>query len=84
MKTQWPLSQNPQVMSGTVVFAGTRVPVSNFFDYVEGGYTIEQFLAGFPGVSHEQINALLEMLREDLREKEVQFNPRSEVRDKPK
>lgn len=64
--SEWPLSQKPGVFSGAVVFAGTRVPVSNLFDYLESGYTVEEFLKGFPGVSHDQVMTLLKMLKEDL------------------
>ena len=52
---------NPNKMSGAPVFAGTRVPVKNLFDYLEGGENIEDFLEGFPPVSREQAVAVLEM-----------------------
>jgi uncharacterized protein (DUF433 family) len=42
---------NPNKVSGTPVFAGTRVPIQNLFDYVEGGETLEDFLEGFPPVT---------------------------------
>jgi uncharacterized protein (DUF433 family) len=42
---------NPEIMHGIPVFRGTRVPVQNLFDYLEGGDTLEQFLEGFPTVS---------------------------------
>lgn len=45
---------SPEILSGTPVFKGTRVPVQNLFDYIEGGYTIDQFLEGFPTVSRKQ------------------------------
>lgn len=48
------------VMGGTPVFAGTRVPVQTLLDYLEGGDTIADFLAGFPTVSREQVVAFLE------------------------
>jgi uncharacterized protein (DUF433 family) len=51
---------NPEILSGTPVFAGTRVPVKNFTDYREGGSTIDEFLDDFPSVSREQIVAFLE------------------------
>ena len=47
------------VMSGTPVFAGTRVPVQNLIDYLEGGETIDDFLEGFPTVTREQVVAFL-------------------------
>jgi|GEM_PF-1990983 len=42
---------SPDIQSGTPVFAGTRVPVKNFFDYMKGGDTTEEFLHDFPSVS---------------------------------
>jgi uncharacterized protein (DUF433 family) len=52
--------QNPEILSGTPVFAGTRVPVRNLLDYVEGGYTLDEFLEDFPGVTKAQVVAFLE------------------------
>jgi uncharacterized protein (DUF433 family) len=51
---------DPEIMSGTPVFRGTRVPVKTLFDYLSCGDSIEEFLEGFPGVSREQIAAVLE------------------------
>ena len=51
---------SPQIMGGTPVFAGTRVPVQTLFEYLEAGDTIDGFLAGFPTVAREQVVALLE------------------------
>lgn len=53
---------DPEVMGGTPVFTGTRVPVQNLVDYLEGGESIDDFLAGFPTVKREQIIALLPSL----------------------
>ena len=50
------------VQSGTPVFAGTRVPVKNLFDYLRGGDTIEEFIHDFPSVKKEQVNELLELV----------------------
>jgi uncharacterized protein (DUF433 family) len=47
-------------MGGTAVFAGTRVPVQTLLDYLEAGETIDDFLAGFPSVTREQVIAFLE------------------------
>lgn len=53
--------RNPEIMHGTPVFRGTRVPVQTLFDYLEGGETIEDFLAGFPTVSRRlALEALVE------------------------
>ncbi len=51
---------SPDILSGTPVFAGTRVPVQALIDYLEGGETIDDFLAGFPTVKREQVVAFLE------------------------
>ena len=47
-------------MGGTPVFAGTRVPVQTFFEYINAGETIDSFLEGFPTVRREQVLALLD------------------------
>ena len=54
------VTSSPDILSGTPVFAGTRVPVQAFIDYLEGGETIDDFLTGFPTVRREQIVAFLE------------------------
>ncbi len=54
-------SRNPNVVSGALVFAGTRVPVKNLVDYLKNGHTLDDFLDGFPGVSREQAVGYLEM-----------------------
>lgn len=58
--TQSLISCSPDVMGGTPVFAGTRVPVQTLLDYLEAGETINNFLEGFPTVSREQVVAFLE------------------------
>lgn len=57
---------DPQILGGTRVFAGTRVPVKNLFDYLEAGDGLEVFLDAFPSVTREQAVAALEMAREAL------------------
>lgn len=59
---------NSARVSGTPCFAGTRVPVRNLWDYLEGGETIADFLEGFPGVTREQVLAVLRLARERLLE----------------
>ena len=54
------VTSSPDVMGGTPVFAGTRVPIENLIDYLEGGESIEDFLEGFPSVSREQVITFLE------------------------
>jgi uncharacterized protein (DUF433 family) len=51
---------DPGILSGTPVFAGTRVPVRNLMDYLEGGETLDEFLQQFPTVSREKAIAFLE------------------------
>jgi uncharacterized protein (DUF433 family) len=54
------VTSSPDVMGGTPVFAGTRVPIENLLDYLEGGESIEDFLEGFPSVRREQVITFLE------------------------
>jgi uncharacterized protein (DUF433 family) len=54
------VTSSPDILSGTPVFAGTRVPVQALIDYLEGGETIDDFLMGFPTVRREQVVAFLE------------------------
>lgn len=51
---------DPEIVSGEPVFVGTRVPVRNLLDYLEGGESLETFLDDFPSVSREQAVAFLE------------------------
>jgi len=57
---------DPQILSGTVVFKGTRVPLQNLIDYLEGGYTIDEFVDDFPSVTKQQAVLGLEEARELL------------------
>ena len=52
--------KNRDILGGTPVFRGTRVPIQTLFDYLEGGETLEDFLEGFPTVSHDSAVAALE------------------------
>lgn len=60
------ITRSPDVMGGTPVFSGTRVPVQTLLDYLEGGESIDDFLAGFPTVSREQVVAFLEQAKDRL------------------
>jgi uncharacterized protein (DUF433 family) len=51
---------DPEILSGTPVFVGTRVPVQNLVEYLEGGYSVDEFLNSFPSVRRQQVDALLE------------------------
>ena len=54
---------DPEIQSGAPVFAGTRVPIQNLFDYLEEGDSLEVFLDQFPSVSREMAVAVLEQAR---------------------
>ncbi len=54
-----PVTISPEVQSGEPVFAGTRVPIKNLFQYLRGGDTIDEFLDDFPSVTRDQVNELL-------------------------
>lgn len=60
------VSCNPDVMGGTPVFAGTRVPVQTLLDYLEAGDSIDEFLKGFPSVTRGQVIAFLEQAKDRL------------------
>lgn len=55
------IHSDPEILSGTPVFRGTRVPIRSLFDHLEAGDSIDDFLEGFPSVRREQVIALLEM-----------------------
>ncbi len=57
------IHSDPEILGGTPVFIGTRVPVQSLFDYLEGGETLDEFLHGFPSVTREQAIALLNLAR---------------------
>jgi uncharacterized protein (DUF433 family) len=54
------VSVNPNILGGTPVFAGTRVPVESLFDYLKRGRTIDYFLEQFPTVKREQVEKILD------------------------
>jgi uncharacterized protein (DUF433 family) len=58
------ISIDPEVMSGTPCFAGTRVPIRSLFDYLEGGHPLADFFEDFPTVTNEQVTDLLEEAKE--------------------
>ena len=57
---------DPEILGGTPVFAGTRVPFRNLIDYLERNHGIDEFLDSFPTVSREQVVAALEAAHGDL------------------
>ena len=60
------IHSDPDILGGTPVFAGTRVPVQNLIDCLEAGDSLEEFLDSFPTVTREQAVAALEIAREAL------------------
>lgn len=66
MRVEDLIERNPEKMSGTAVFSGTRVPIKHLFDSLEGGESLEAFLGQFPTVSREQAVAVLSASRESL------------------
>ena len=65
------ISINPEIMGGTAVFKGTRVPVQTIFDYLEGGDSLADFLDDFPSVDKEKAIEVLEMAKLTLTEEKV-------------
>ncbi len=53
---------NPEILGGTPVFKGTRVPIETLFDHLESGITIDAFLDDYPTVSKEQVTQVLELV----------------------
>jgi uncharacterized protein (DUF433 family) len=60
------IASDPEIMGGSPVFRGTRVPAQTLLDYLEAGDSIAEFLEGFPSVSRKQVIALLEEMKEQI------------------
>lgn len=60
------ITKSPDVLGGTAVFAGTRVPVQTLIDYIKAGDSIDDFLTGFPSVSRSQVLAFLDAAKEGV------------------
>jgi uncharacterized protein (DUF433 family) len=60
------ITSSHDVMGGTPVFAGTRVPVQTLIDYIKGGDSIDDFLDGFPTVTKQQVIAFLEEAQQQM------------------
>jgi uncharacterized protein (DUF433 family) len=60
------IHSDPEILGGTPVFVGTRVPFRNLIDYLERGHSLDEFLDEFPSVSREQAIAALEAAHEAL------------------
>lgn len=57
------IHSDPEILGGTPVFVGTRVPAQSLFDYLGGGDTLDEFLRQFPSVRREQAIAVLDLAR---------------------
>lgn len=66
MKLESVIHSDPDILGGTPVFVGTRVPGQSLLDHLEAGDSIDDFLEGFPSVRREQVIAVLEALRKEL------------------
>ena len=66
MKQQSVVRSDPDILGGTPVFVGTRVPVQALIDYIEGGYCLKEFLDDFPTVTREIAVAALEQAKAHL------------------
>ncbi len=60
------IHSDSEILGGTPVFVGTRVPVQTLVDYLEGGYSIDEFLDNFPSVRREQVYSFLEQATQAL------------------
>lgn len=67
MKISDVLSSDPEIVSGAVVFKGTRVPVDAFFENIAAGMSVEEFLDNFPTVERDQVEGLLQVLSDDAK-----------------
>ena len=60
------MHSDPDILGGTPVFIGTRVPVQSLFDHLQAGDSIKDFLKGFPSVKRDQVLAVLEASRQQI------------------
>jgi uncharacterized protein (DUF433 family) len=60
------IHSDPEILGGTPVFFGTRVPLKNLIDYLEGGHPLDEFLDDFPTVTREQVLSVLDEAQEAL------------------
>lgn len=65
------VSRDPDVHSGDLVFQGTRVPVDTLVDHLKSGYSIEEYLEGFPSVKRSQVEAFLDLSPEAIEQMKV-------------
>jgi len=87
--TQQVVHSDPEIVSGTPVFVGSRVPLQNLFDYLKHGDPLDEFLDDFPSVSRERALAAIELARDALldaaygRGRSRAANPQSVVHSDP-
>jgi uncharacterized protein (DUF433 family) len=62
---------DPEIMGGTPVFSGTRVPIQTLFDYLEGGDTFEEFLDDFSSITKDQVVEVLELAKKTITTEKV-------------
>ncbi len=65
-RTSSVIHSDPEILGGAPVFVGTRVPLKNLIDYLEGGHALDEFLDDFPSVSRDQAVTVLEEALEAL------------------
>ena len=70
------IHSNPEILGGTPVFVGTRVPFGNLVDYLVGGHTLHEFLDDFPSVSRQNAETALDEAKEALLERVRSDGPR--------
>ncbi len=66
MKQRSEIARDPEILGGTPVFKGTRVPVQTMLDYFSAGQSLSEFLDDFPSVTHDQIVEVLEEIKTDI------------------
>jgi uncharacterized protein (DUF433 family) len=75
MNREGVISQDPEIVSGALVFAGTRVPVEILMDYLKAGNSVERFLEGFPTVSREQVDAFFDIALQSVKAEMDETHP---------
>jgi uncharacterized protein (DUF433 family) len=75
MRREQVMSRDPEVVSGALVFAGTRVPVDILIDYLRAGDSLDRFLEGFPTVTREQAEGFLEIALEAVKAEMNETHP---------
>ncbi|MBW4450192.1 MAG: DUF433 domain-containing protein [Spirirestis rafaelensis WJT71-NPBG6] len=68
---QSPVSSDPEVMGGTLVFRNTKVPVQSLFEYLDDDFSLEEFLDNFPSVDHADAVNLLKLARDQFGDKKM-------------